>query len=101
MPHGQVNIASRDILKVIAQRAMIQRGLLPNFSFAVVAEADAIVTAAAETDPSIRDRRDFLWCSIDNDDSLDLDQLTAVEPRAGRQEICCLARKVLFYGSIS
>jgi len=27
----QPNIASRDKLKVIAQRAMIQRGLLPNF----------------------------------------------------------------------
>jgi len=80
----QPNIASRDKLKVIAQRAMVQRGLLPNFSFAVLAETDAIVTAAAETDPSVRDLCDFLWCSIDNDDSLDLDQLTAVEPRAGR-----------------
>jgi hypothetical protein len=48
---------------------MTQRGLLPNFSFAVLAEADAIVTAAAEKDPSMRDRRDFLWCSIDNDDT--------------------------------
>ena len=83
MPHEQINFASREKLKVIAQRAMIQRGLLPNFSFAVLAETDAIVTAAAETDPSIRDLRDFLWCSIDNDDSLDLDQLTAVVPLAG------------------
>ena len=83
MPHEQVNFASRDKLKVIAQRAMIQRGLLPDFSFAVLAETDAIVTAAAETDPSIRDLRDFLWCSIDNDDSLDLDQLTVVEPGTG------------------
>jgi len=80
---GQPNFASRETLKVIAHRAMIQRGLLPNFSFAVFAETDAIATAAAETDPSIRDLRDLLWCSIDNDDSLDLDQLTAVEPRAG------------------
>jgi exoribonuclease R len=81
----QSNIAGRDKLKVIAQRAMIQRGFLPNFSSAVLAETDAIVTAAAETDPSIRDLRDFLCCSIDNDDSLDLDQLTAFEPMAGRK----------------
>jgi VacB/RNase II family 3'-5' exoribonuclease len=79
----QSDIASRDKLRVIAQRAMIQSGLLPDFSPAALAEAEAIVTAAAETDPSIRDRRDLLWCSIDNDDSLDLDQLTAVEPGAG------------------
>ena len=79
----QSDIASRDKLRVIAQRAMIERGLLPDFSPAVLAETEAIVTAAAETDPSIRDLRDLLWCSIDNDDSRDLDQLTAVEPRAG------------------
>ena len=60
---------------------MIQRGLLPNFSPAVMAETDALVSAAAETDPSIRDLTGLLWCSIDNEDSRDLDQLTAAESR--------------------
>jgi VacB/RNase II family 3'-5' exoribonuclease len=62
---------------------MTQRGLLPDFSSAVLAETDAIARAAVETDPSIRDLRDLPWCSIDNDDSRDLDQLSVAGPRAG------------------
>jgi exoribonuclease-2 len=59
---------------------MIQRGLLPDFSPAVLAETDAVRGAAAQTDPAIRDLRGLLWCSIDNDDSRDLDQLSVAEP---------------------
>jgi VacB/RNase II family 3'-5' exoribonuclease len=73
-------MSSRDELKAIARRTMIQRGLLPDFSPAVLAETDAVTSAAAETDPSIRDLRGLLWCSIDNDDSRDLDQLSVAEP---------------------
>jgi len=62
---------------------MIERGLLPEFSPAVVTETDAIAKPATEQDPSIRDLRDLLWCSIDNDDSRDLDQLSVAEPMAG------------------
>ena len=62
---------------------MIQRGLLPDFSPAVLAETNAITAAAAETGPSIRDLRGLLWASIDNDDSRDLDQLSVAEPMAG------------------
>jgi VacB/RNase II family 3'-5' exoribonuclease len=76
-------IPTRGTLQVIARRAMVQRGLLPDFSSAVAAETDAIATAAVETDRSIRDLRDLLWCSIDNDDSRDLDQLSVAEPTAG------------------
>src|SRR5437899_1007864 len=76
-------MSSRGELQVIARRAMIQRGLLPDFSPAVLAETDAVGSAAAETDPSIRDLRGLLWCSIDNDDSRDLDQLSVAEPTAG------------------
>ena len=78
----RANQASHSDLQSIAQRAMTERGLLPDFSPAVLAETDAIVTAAAEPDPLIRDLRRLLWCSIDNDDSRDLDQLTVAEPRA-------------------
>ena len=80
---NQLGPLHRDELRLIAERAMIQRGLLPDFSPAVMAETNAIVSAAAETDPSIRDLRGLLWCSIDNEDSRDLDQLTAAEPRSG------------------
>ena len=72
--------SGRGELKRIARRAMIQRGLLPDFSPAVLAETDAVRGAAAETDAAIRDLRGLLWCSIDNDDSRDLDQLSVAEP---------------------
>ena len=42
-------MSSRGALGAIARRAMIQRGLLPDFSPAVLAETDAIASAAAET----------------------------------------------------
>ena len=80
---NQPSLPRRDELRVIAERAMVQRGLLPDFSAAVLAETDALVTAAAEMDPSISDLRGLLWCSIDNDDTRDLDQLTAAETRPG------------------
>ncbi len=58
---------------------MIERGLLPDFSPAVVAETNAFVAPAVEPNPSIRDHRELLWVSIDNDDSRDLDQLSFAE----------------------
>jgi exoribonuclease-2 len=68
----------RSILQDIARRAMIERGLLPDFSEEVLAELDRIQSPAALTGSldGIRDLRDLLWASIDNDDSLDLDQLS-------------------------
>jgi hypothetical protein len=76
-------MSSRGELQAIARRTMIRRGLLPDFSPAVLTETDAVGRAAAETDPSIRDLRGLLWCSIDNDDSRDLDQLSVADPTAG------------------
>jgi VacB/RNase II family 3'-5' exoribonuclease len=76
-------MSSRNELRAIARRAMTERGLLPDFSPAVLAETDAVAGAATETDASIRDLRGLLWCSIDNDDSRDLDQLSVAEPTAG------------------
>ena len=38
---------------------------------------------AAPATAAVRDLRHLLWCSIDNDDSLDLDQLSVSEPQAG------------------
>jgi len=70
-------------LKAIARRAMIDRGLLPDFSDEVMAEVGSITARAIENDPKIRDLRGLLWASIDNDDSEDLDQLTVAEPLSG------------------
>ncbi|MEY4764576.1 MAG: hypothetical protein RI907_1249 [Pseudomonadota bacterium] len=61
---------------------MIERGLAPDFSPAVERQLMALNGPAQEDDPHIRDLRKLPWCSLDNDDSLDLDQLTACEPLA-------------------
>ncbi|MCY2958898.1 MAG: RNB domain-containing ribonuclease [Planctomycetota bacterium] len=72
----------RSDLREIARRAMVQRGLLPDFSPAAIAQAREFPGAAADSGPGIRDLRGRLWCSIDNDDSRDLDQLSVAEPLA-------------------
>jgi exoribonuclease-2 len=69
----------RAILKNIAHQAMLERGLLPDFSSAALAELGQLQRSATSDSHTIRDRRSLLWCSIDNDDSRDLDQLTAAE----------------------
>jgi len=71
------------MLKDIAHQAMIDRGLQPDFSAEARKQAESISGAAAETDASIKDLRELLWCSIDNDDSRDLDQLTVAEDLGG------------------
>jgi exoribonuclease-2 len=73
----------RDELQRIAHEAMLQRGLLPDFSSAVIAQTDHITQAAAASGAAVRDLRDLLWASIDNDDSGDLDQISVAEPVAG------------------
>jgi exoribonuclease-2 len=72
-----------EVLRRIARRAMLQRGLLPDFSPEALAETDALTRAPAEAGAAIRDLRGLLWVSIDNDDSRDLDQLSVAEPLAG------------------
>ncbi len=69
----------RSILQGIAHRVMLERGLAPDFPKRALAELSRIQGPATQTDASMRDLRDLLWCSIDNDDSLDLDQLTVAE----------------------
>ena len=71
---------ARAILRKIARRAMIDRGLLPDFSPEELSELDRIHTASPEPKIPVRDLRHLLWCAIDNDDSRDLDQLTVAEP---------------------
>jgi exoribonuclease-2 len=56
---------------------MIERGLIPDFPAQVFDQLNGINSPAAGDGESVRDLRKLIWCSIDNDDSLDLDQLTA------------------------
>ncbi len=71
------------LLQSIAHQAMINRGLEPDFSEAAEKQLASIAGAAKENDVSSRDLRDRLWCSIDNDDSRDLDQLSVAEDLGG------------------
>jgi exoribonuclease-2 len=74
----------RSTLQEIARRAMIERGLEPDFPPAAKAELAGIRgPATAGPGRDARDLRDLLWCSIDNDDSRDLDQLSVAEALAG------------------
>src|SRR5262249_44068397 len=71
----------RALLQRVARRAMLQHGLEPDFTPAALAEAAALHEPSAN-DEGLRDLRASPWCSIDNDDSRDLDQLTVAEPMA-------------------
>ena len=79
----------RAILQNLAHRVMLERGLLPDFSTAAMTELGRIQSPAMKDgtpvvpEHHIRDLRDLLWASIDNDDSLDLDQLTVAELMPG------------------
>ena len=69
----------RAILQSIAHRVMLERGLLPDFSPEVLAEVDKIPTPVVSEGGALHDLRAMPWCSIDNDDSMDLDQLTVAK----------------------
>ena len=70
---------SRNDLVRIATEAMAERGLEPEFPAGVQQQLASITGPGRDNDPRIRDLTELPWCSIDNDDSLDLDQLTACE----------------------
>jgi exoribonuclease-2 len=62
-------------LRRVARQAMLDRGLLPDFGQPIYEQLARVAEPTAAR-PS-RDLRNLQWCSIDNDDSRDLDQLTA------------------------
>jgi ribonuclease R len=72
-------------LENIAVRVMAERGLLAEFSEEALSELEKLKTIDPlnrfrQGDPvDVRDVRELLWASIDNDDSRDLDQLTVAE----------------------
>jgi len=72
----------RACLTTIARRAMTARGLEPDFPAASLQELSGI-HGPAPAAAGVRDLRDRLWASIDNDDSRDLDQLTVAEALEG------------------
>jgi len=79
----------RELLTQIARQAMVDYGLWPDFSREALDEAArahaAVLPGSGASVPAapVRDLRHLPWCSIDNDDSRDLDQLSVSEPQAG------------------
>ncbi|APW38078.1 ribonuclease II [Rhodoferax koreense] len=66
-------------LQRFAVQAMLSRGLLPAFSPEALQEAEAARRIGPERSGDLRDLRSLTWFSIDNDDTLDLDQLSVAE----------------------
>jgi len=79
-----------DIVR-IATDAMLINGLEPAFSLQVERQIASINGPGSESGVDILDLTSLLWCSIDNDDSLDLDQLTACEVQSDLSVIIYVA----------
>jgi VacB/RNase II family 3'-5' exoribonuclease len=68
-------------LKTIAHDTMVKYGFNPDFSKSVFTEIQTITERPIEPwPPETRDLRTLLWSSIDNYDSMDLDQIEYCEP---------------------
>ncbi|MDI6719606.1 MAG: RNB domain-containing ribonuclease [Methanomicrobiales archaeon] len=67
-------------LEAIARDAMGRYGFLPEFPEPVIHEVGALDAQLLNSQNHGRDLRSLLWSSVDNIDSLDLDQLEYCEP---------------------
>lgn len=72
-PHQRAELAD------LAVAAMRERGLHPEFPPATLQQLKSIDASDADGGAGVADLTALLWCSIDNDDSRDLDQLTVSE----------------------
>lgn len=70
-------------LAQIADRTMVSFGLEPDFSSEALQQLRGLSGSAQDLSGELKDMRDMLWCSIDNDDSRDLDQISVGEDLGG------------------
>lgn len=77
-----VHTSDRELLRHIAVSAMRERGLEPEFPPDAIAEANAIAGPPRSSDEPLQDLTGLPWCSIDDDESRDLDQLSVSVPAA-------------------
>jgi VacB/RNase II family 3'-5' exoribonuclease len=67
-------------LQATAREIMTAHGFQPDFSAEVASQLQALhQKAASQSGGNLRDLRDLLWSSIDNDTSRDLDQIEVAE----------------------
>jgi VacB/RNase II family 3'-5' exoribonuclease len=69
--------SNRGTLQFISRQAMVDHGLEPEFPPA--AQEQARTAGPVPGGEGVRDLRGLLWSSIDNDDSMDLDQIEVAE----------------------
>jgi exoribonuclease II len=81
-PRQSTHPNPRQWLAELAHAAMQERGLAPVFPSEALRQLERIAGPSQEAGAGIADLTAMLWCSIDNDDSRDLDQLTVCEPAA-------------------
>lgn len=72
----------RTLLAHLAASVMSERGLEPEFSDAAMEQAATTRLPDEREASRVTDLRKLPWCSIDNDDSLDLDQLSTADELA-------------------
>jgi RNB domain-containing protein len=72
----------RTLLLRVARRAMTEHGFEADFPDAAFAEVQGLTSPIVPYGAGVRDLRNLPWCSIDNDDSRDLDQFTVSEALA-------------------
>ncbi len=78
----------RTRLQNIAKKAMLDKGFLVDFPTATMSFLSNLHESPPKLTEPVRDLRNLSWCSIDNDDSEDLDQLTvAVTTPSGELKI--------------
>ncbi|HET9869132.1 MAG TPA: ribonuclease catalytic domain-containing protein, partial [bacterium] len=84
-------IPDRGLLERIARQAMAENGLEPDFPPQALEQLAGI--PGPDRDPSLPDLTGLPWCSIDNDDSRDLDQLSAAQrlPNGGIRVLVAVA----------
>jgi exoribonuclease-2 len=73
------SLNDRSRLLKIACSAMAERDLLCDFSPAAKSELRVLLDRPMHSETARRDMRGESWCSIDNDESEDLDQLTLIK----------------------
>ena len=77
--------ASHFDLQAIAKQVMLEHGFEPDFAPQVAQQLAELKSNLPAVSPNgqVRDLRDLLWSSIDNDTSKDLDQIEVAEPLSG------------------
>lgn len=69
----------RENISILAAWAMYSRGLEAEFSHGVFEQLSLLSGHAKESGYGVHQMTQLLWCSIDNDDSRDLDQISSIE----------------------